>query len=159
MLESCSNTRRFTPPEAPKPAKKTPRKEAAKASPKIAELIRLTTEFCAKHLDGEYAALCENLIEKGGRKRVVPFESGQIASWAAGVVHALCTVNFGFDKTQTPHTTSAALAAHFGVSLNTASQKSKTLRDMFKMDIWGSNTEFSTIHMIEQNPLFRIGIL
>ncbi len=146
----------LTPVKSVKPA---PRKPAAKASPKIVELIRLTSEFCAAHLDEEYEALCQNLIEKAGRKRVVPFDSGQIASWAAGVIHALCSVNFAFDKTQTPHTTTAAIAAHFGVSINTSSQKSKTLRDMFKMETWGPNTEFSTLHMMEQNPILKLRIL
>ena len=85
-----------------------------------------------------------------------PFASGQIESWAAGVVHAICTVNFAFDKSQKPHVTSPLIAEHFGVSLNTASQKSKTLRDLFRMSHWGE--EFSTAEMQKRNPRRMPGI-
>lgn len=130
---------------------------AAKASPKLDELVRLTAGFCKANLNAEYDGLCRKLIEKGGRKRTVPFASGQLESWAAGVVHAICTVNFAFDKTQQPNVTSQMIAQHFGVSTNTASQKSKALRDMFKMEYW--DAEFGTAEMAEKNPMRFMRIL
>jgi hypothetical protein len=132
-------------------------KVPAKPTPILDELFRLTAGFCTAELNEEYMQLCRKLIEKGGRKRTVPFASGQPSSWAAGVVHAICTVNFAFDKTQKPNVTPAMIAQHFGVSQNTASQKSKALRDMFKMEYWDS--EFGTSEMIEKNPLRSLGIL
>ena len=87
----------------------------------------------------------------------MPFASGQPESWAAGVVHAICTVNFAFDATQTPNVTPQMIAQHFGVSTNTASQKSKALRDMFKMEYW--DAEFGTAEMAEKNPMRFMRIL
>lgn len=72
------------------------------------------------------------------------------------MVHAICTVNFAFDKSQKPHVTSPLIAEHFGVSLNTASQKSKTLRDLFRMRHW--DEEFSTQEMQKRSPMRMLWI-
>src|SRR6266581_2010506 len=53
------------------------------------KLIQMTNGFCESYLDEEYKALCEKLIRKMSRKRVVPFLSGKIEIWAAGIVYAL----------------------------------------------------------------------
>jgi len=37
------------------------------------QLIQMTSKFCEEHLDEEYEFLCKKMIEKMGRKRVVPF--------------------------------------------------------------------------------------
>ena len=141
----------LTPAKA-KPSKAKPVKtKAPAASSKLDELIRLTAGFCKVNMNEEYAQLCRKLIEKGGRKRTVPFASGQPESWAAGVVHAICTVNFAFDKTQQPNVTPQMIATHFRVSTNTASQKSKALRDMFNMEYW--DAEFGTAEMAAKNPM------
>ena len=42
------------------------------------KLIQMTNGFCDSYLDEEYKALCEKLIQKMSRKRVVPFLSGKI---------------------------------------------------------------------------------
>ena len=136
---------------ARKAAPSAKKKSTAAGSAKQTALIALTAKFCGEFLNAEYAALCQKLIEKAGRKRVVPFESGMLESWAAGVVHAICTVNFAFDKTQTPHTNANSIAAHFGVSMNTASSKSKALRALFKMTFWDS--EFATAEMAAKSPV------
>ncbi len=147
---------RLLSPVKAKPVK-TKAIAAAKASPKLDELVRLTAGFCKANLNAEYEGLCRKLIEKGGRKRTVPFASGQPESWAAGVVHANCTVNFAFDATQQPNVTPQMIATHFRVSTNTASQKSKALRDMFKMTYW--DAEFGTAEMVEKNPMRFMRIL
>jgi len=61
-------------------------------------LIELTSEFCAQKLDEDYAQLCIKLIQKMGRKRDVPFQSGKVEIWAAAVIYALGSINFLFDK-------------------------------------------------------------
>jgi peptide deformylase len=68
---------------------------------KAHQLISLTTEFCEQHLDDEYEQLCEKLIRKMSRKRNVPYLSGGIEVWAAGVIYALAQINkkdMPFDK-------------------------------------------------------------
>ncbi len=141
---------RLLTPAAPQAAAGK-RRTSAKDSPRLDDLLRRTAAFCQAHLNQEYEGLCAKLLHKAARKRTPPFDSGQIESWAAGVVHAICTVNFAFDKSQKPHVTSPLIAEHFGVSLNTASQKSKTLRDLFRMRHW--DEEFSTEEMQKRNPL------
>ena len=147
---------RLLTPTDPRPPQRKHR-AAAKDAPRLDELLRLTAAFCKAHLDQEYEELCAKLARKAGRKRTPPFATGQIESWAAGVVHAICTVNFAFDKSQAPHVTSPCIAEHFGVSLNTASQKSKTLRDLFRLTHWDS--EFGTEEMQKRNPMRLLRIL
>ena len=142
-------------PSAPRPAKRKQRLPAT-ADPRLDELLRLTTAFCQAHLNQEYEDLCAKLVRKAGRKRTPPYATGNIEAWAAGAVHAICTVNFAFDKSQTPHVTSPCIAEHFGVSMNTSSQKSKFLRDLFRLRHW--DAEFSTEEMQKRNPMHLLRI-
>jgi Domain of unknown function (DUF6398) len=142
-------------PAKPRPPWRKPRLPAV-GDPRLDELLRLTTAFCKAHLNQEYEDLCAKLVHKAGRKRTPPYASGKIESWAAGVVHAICTVNFAFDKSQTPHVTPPCIAEHFGVSMNTASQKSKTLRNLFRLRHW--DAEFSTEEMQKRNPMHLLRI-
>ena len=66
-------------------------------------LLGLTGDFCTKKLNDDYFQLCEKLIKKLGRKRNVPFETGKIEIWAAGIIHALGLINFLFDKSEEPY--------------------------------------------------------
>ena len=142
-------------PANPRPAKGK-RRPPAMADARLDELLRLTTAFCKAHLNQEYEDLCAKLVRKAGRKRTPPYATGNIEAWAAGVVHAICTVNCAFDKSQKPHVTSPCIAEHFGVSMNTASQKSKFLRDLFRLRHW--DAEFSTEEMQKRNPMHLMRI-
>lgn len=113
-------------------------------------LIQMTNDFCDRHLDQEYKALCEKLIRKMSRKKVVPFLSGRIEIWAAAVVYALGGINFLFDKSTQPYISASDLCQQFGTSQSTTSQKAKVIRDMFKMHYF--DDEFSTKSMKESNP-------
>lgn len=105
--------------------------EAMKAT--YEAIVGLTDPFCREHLNEEYAALCRQLAAALARKRPSPIASGRPEIWACGIVYALGTVNFLFDKTQTPHMRAEELCERFGVSKNTAANKAKLIRDMFKM--------------------------
>ena len=113
-------------------------------------LIQMTDDFCDQHLDQEYKALCEKLIRKMSRKRTVPFLSGRMEIWAAGVVQAIGTINFLFDKSFQPYISITDLCTYFGTSKSTTGQRAKVIRDMFKMHYYDS--EFSTANMRESNP-------
>lgn len=124
-----------------------------------AELIGMTAAFCQKYLDEEYQFLCEALIEKMSRKKlVVPFMSGRRGIWAAAVVYAVGSLNFLFDKSFEPSTTTDQIAEFFDVSKNTLRQKASLIRKMFKMQPF-FNTEFATRRMIEQNPFAQMAII
>ena len=47
-----------------------------------ARVIELATAFCKEHLDGECAELCTKLVQKLGRKRSCPLQSGRVEIWA-----------------------------------------------------------------------------
>jgi hypothetical protein len=122
--------------------------------PKVAErkeeLLKLVQSFCQSHLDEEYEQLSVKMVEKLGRKRNVPFMSGRLESWAAGIIHALGTINFLFDKNTQPFVTAHDICNYFGVAQSTSSQKSKAIRDMFKLNYF--DDEFSTEANQERNP-------
>jgi hypothetical protein len=118
---------------------------------KILELLR---DFCTKKLDEEYAELAERLTQKLGRKRNVPFATGQPAIWAAAIIHALGTINFLFDKSFEPYISIDDINNFFGTSKSTTGNKSKQIRDLLKLDRW--DKEFSTKKMQDSNPFANL---
>ncbi|MFO8052148.1 MAG: DUF6398 domain-containing protein [Thermoplasmatota archaeon] len=67
------------------------------------ELKDLTGDFCRSRINEEYAALCEKMIDKMGRKRNVPFLGGKRETWAASIIYSIGQVNFLFDRTFEPY--------------------------------------------------------
>lgn len=113
-------------------------------------LLELTNSFCKEKLNDDYYRLCEKLILKLGRKRDVPFKSGKLEIWAAAVVQAIGSINFLFDKSFEPYVTATEISEYFGTKKSSVSNKAKQIKDMFKMGYY--DTEFSTQHMIGENP-------
>jgi len=114
------------------------------------QLIDLTSEFCKKHLNEEYAELSEKLIKKMGRKRSVPFITGKTEIWAAAVIHAIGFINFLFDKESVPYITLDTLNEYFGTNKGTVSAKAGQLKKMFRLGYY--DPEFSTTRMVQNNP-------
>ena len=124
--------------------------EKEKIIEKQKEIIQLTKSFCSEKLNEEYAALAEKLICKLGRKRNVPFVTGQTQIWAAAVIHALGTINFLFDKSSEPYASVDDINNFFGTKKTTTGSKSKEIRELLKLGYWDS--EFSTKGMSNSNP-------
>ncbi len=61
----------------------------------------------------------EILLPRSAQRSFLPLVQGKPNTWAADIVHALGMVNFLFDKTQTPHVSTAELYKHFEVSAST----------------------------------------
>jgi hypothetical protein len=114
---------------------------------KILDLIR---QFCTKKLNEEYFDLSERLTAKLGRKRNIPFATGQSEVWAAAIIHALGTINFLFDKSSEPYVSIDEINEFFKTNKSTTSNKSKQIRDLLKLDRW--DDEFSTKRMRNSNP-------
>lgn len=114
---------------------------------KILDHVR---EFSSKKLDEEYFELAERLTQKLGRKRNVPFTTGQPEVWAAAIIHALGTINFLFDKSFKPYVSVEEINAFFGTSKSTTGNKSRQIRDLLNLDRF--DREFSTKKMQESNP-------
>jgi hypothetical protein len=96
-------------------------------------IVAGTDAFCRERLNDEYAQLCRKVAAALCRKRPSPLTSGNLTSWICGIVYAVGSVNFLFDKSQTPYLSAADLAAAFGVSKSTASSRSRAIQDMLKM--------------------------
>ena len=114
-------------------------------------ICNILAALCKERLNAEYFNLSVELAAKIARKRPSPFLSGHTKTWAAGIIHALGSVNFLFDKTQSPHLTSKELCAWFDLGQNTISAKSKFIRDMLKM--YQIDTNWCLPSKVIDNPL------
>ena len=82
----------------------------------VDEIVAVTDGFCESHLDPEYGAICRKLVAKLARKRPPPLVRGDVRIWAAGVIYTAGSINFLFDRSQTPHLSGDQLATLLGVS-------------------------------------------
>ncbi|PKQ70962.1 DUF6398 domain-containing protein [Raineya orbicola] len=117
----------------------------------ILDLIR---DFCAKKLDEEYMELAEKVLQKLGRKRKVPFTTGKSEVWAAGIINALGTINFLFDKSFEPYVSLDEINNYFGTSKSTTASKSRQIRDMLNLNHFSD--EFLTQRIKELNPFTNL---
>ncbi len=115
------------------------------------EIIRLTDAFSQAHLNDEYAQLCRQLTATLCRKRPSPLIAGKVATWACGIIHALGTVNFLFDASQTPHMPASQIASSFGLSARTMLAKSKQIRDLG--DMYQMDPNWTLPSRVDDNPL------
>ena len=116
-----------------------------------AGIVRLTDSFCQQYLNDEYAALCRSLAAALARKRPSPLMRGQPEIWACGIIHALGTVNFLFDRTQKPYISVEELCGAFGVSKSSGGNKSKQIRDMLRMSQFDATWFLPS--RLEESPL------
>ena len=98
-----------------------------------AAIVKLTDVFCQQYLNDDYAALSRSLAATLARKRPSPLVRGQLGTWACAIIYALGTINFLFDRSQTPHLSAEELCADFGVSKSSGANKAKLIRDMLSM--------------------------
>src|SRR5258706_16435001 len=96
-------------------------------------IVALTDAFCATHLDEEYAQLSRQATAALCRKRPSPLATGNVQTWACGIIYALGFVNFLFDKSQAPSMSAGDLCEAFGVSKSTGAAKSKAVRNALGM--------------------------
>jgi hypothetical protein len=118
---------------------------------KYEAVIRITDEFCQKHLDDEYADLSRKMAAALSKKRPSPLESGRARSWAAGIVYALGRVNFLSDDSREPHMTMSELCEKIGVGQSTASNKSREIWN--RLDLTQLHLDWCLPSMLEENPL------
>lgn len=118
--------------------------------PVYEEIAGMIEEYCEKYLSEEYKALCLRLLEKLCRKRPSPLLKGRRNTWAAGIVYAIATNNFIFDKSMPIHRTADELSRPFGIAPSTAGNKAAEIRKLVKMSPW--DTEWLLQELIEDNP-------
>jgi hypothetical protein len=133
----------------PKPSKSE--SVPAKMRDVYEKIVALTDDFCARHLNEEYAALSRRMAATLARKRPSPLLQGQARVWAGGIVYAVGRVNFLFDRTQQPHLTAQQLCDLFGVSQASASARAKQIFDA--LDLMQLHPEWTLPSKLDQNPL------
>ena len=115
------------------------------------EILALTDAFCVEHLDAEYRELCRRLIGRLARKRPSPLAQGDLRIWAGGVIYAVGTVNFLFDRTQRPHLTADRLSELTGIPKSTLANKARTIREALRLG--PLNIEFCRREILERLPM------
>ena len=90
----------------------------------IASLIR---DFCRQHLNEDYEVLCLRLLEDLCSQQPSPLRRGRVNTWAAGILYAIGSNNYLFDKSQKVHMTAGELAAPFGLAASTAANKANEI--------------------------------
>jgi hypothetical protein len=95
-------------------------------------IISITDLVCKQYLNEEYAILSKKAAAALCRKRSTSL-SGNYNSWACGIVYALGTINFLFDKTQKPYLKASDLCSLFGLSKSTGQSKAKMVLQLLKM--------------------------
>jgi len=131
--------------------KRNPDTVPKSVAPVYSAIVALTDKVCHEHLSDEYAVLARRLAAKLARKRPTPLKRGKPAIWACGIVYALGTVNFLFDKSQSPHMRADELCAAFGVSKSSGANKAKLIRDTFNM--YQFDPDWCLPSLIDENPL------
>ncbi len=134
-----SNPKEVSTPAPKKSVKATPGESREKADA-IAPLI---TRFCEEKLGAEFTDVCLFALEKLRRKRPSPLLKGKANTWACGIVYAIASNNFVFDKSQLYFMTVQEIADGFGLSKSTAQNKSAEINRL--LDI----SYFSPEYMID----------
>ena len=117
-------------------------------------IVRLTDEFCAKHLNSEYRDLARDMAATLCRKRPSPLASGQPRTWACAIIYELGRVNFLSDPSTQPHMTLAEACAAFGVGQSTASAKARVIANTLGVN--RLNPSWMLPNLLETNPLVWI---
>ncbi|MBN1887015.1 MAG: hypothetical protein JW850_03460 [Thermoflexales bacterium] len=107
--------------------------------------------FCAEHLNDEYAQVCRQMAATLARKRPSPLLGGKANTWAAAILHTVGSVNFLFDKSQSPHMRADDLAVAFGLSKSTVGNKSKQIKDILKIGIF--DPAWTLPSRMDSNPM------
>ncbi|MEA1892750.1 MAG: DUF6398 domain-containing protein [Campylobacterota bacterium] len=118
---------------------------------KYLEIINLTDSFSKDILNEEYAQYIRYVIAALCRKRPSPLSKGKAKTWACGAVHAVGTVNFLFDRSQSIHISVSELYEKFDIAKSTGQSKSKIIRDLLKMDYM--NHHWTLPSKLEDNPM------
>jgi hypothetical protein len=115
------------------------------------QVIAVTDDVCIEHLDAEYARLARSLVARLARKRPSPLVRGDARIWAAGVLYVLAQVNFLFDRSQSPHMSSADLAAAVDVKPTTMANKAAMINRLLNIGVY--EPELTRVAMLERHPM------
>ncbi|WP_459480701.1 DUF6398 domain-containing protein [Clostridium saccharoperbutylacetonicum] len=97
------------------------------------EIIKMMKSFTNEYLNEEYMRVCTLATKTLCLNNVEQLKKGKSASWAAGVVHAIGTLNDLFDSKGVPYVKAVDLYKAFNVSSSTGSSKSKEVKNLLNL--------------------------
>ena len=100
---------------------------------KYQEIAEAITRFCVAELNAEFKEVCFFVLEKLRRKRLTPLISGKANTWACGIVYAVCSNNFVFDRSKPYYMSAQDVAGWFNLPIRTAQNKSAEIKKMLKI--------------------------
>jgi hypothetical protein len=144
------------PPAQAESEQASPTKPSEESVPKLMQpiystIVGMTDAICIAHLSEEYAQLCRKMAATLARKRPSPLTRSKPQTWACGIAYALGSVNFLFDKTQTPHMSAGELCELFGVAKSTGAAKSREIQDT--LDITLMDPRWCLPSKLADNPM------
>jgi hypothetical protein len=77
--------------------------------------------------------------------------SGHAKSWACAIAYTVGSVNFLFDKSQTPYLRADELCAWFGLSKSTGGNKSSQIKQILKIGLM--DAQWTLPSRMENNPV------
>ena len=100
---------------------------------KYEEIIHKIKSFSGEYLNDEYKNICVGAAETLFLNNEEQLKKGKSFSWAAGIVHAIGTINNLFDSKEEPYIKATDLYKAFGVSSSTGSSKSKEVQKLLDL--------------------------
>ena len=144
--------KKTTKPKPSPPIVDTERADVPEAmSARYMEVAEFIKGFCEEKLNEEYKKICLKALAKLCRKCPSPLVAGKARTWACGIIYAVGSCNFIFDKSQPIYMSAADIADWFGLAKSTAASKSKEVVDFLQMSYM--NHEYILSRLLEKNPV------
>jgi hypothetical protein len=120
-------------------------------SARYMEVVEILESFCDEKLNAEYKQLCLKALAKLCRKRPSPIATGKARTWACGIVYAIGSNNFIFDKSQPINLTAGDIADWFGLSKSTSGSKGKEVSKLLSISYL--NHEYLLNDILKDSPM------
>ena len=101
---------------------------------KLDIIAGLISEFCDDKLNKEFLDVSLHVLKKLSRKRPSPLISGKVSTWACGIVYAVASNNFVFDRSQPYYMSAQDIADEFCLSKSTAQSQAAKINKMLKIN-------------------------
>lgn len=99
------------------------------------EVVSLVVAFSKKYLNTDYEYRFRDCIVTIFCSLDTPLpEKGEARFWAAGICHAITSINNVFNASHTYHVKASELYTFFGVSANAALQRSKLIKETIRLE-------------------------
>ena len=122
---------------------------------KYEEIIEKIKSFSNEYLNDEYKNICVMAAETLFENNEEQLKKGKSFSWAAGIVHAIGSINNLFDSKEEPYIKATDLYKAFGVSSSTGSNKSKEVKNLLDLSkenkqwIIGEDTNTAILNKVD----------